>query len=137
MKKVFLIVTSFLSVVYGQPPKDYFNSLNKIISDEKDSYSALNSLESASVASQNFDIKYYRCNWKVDPGLRYITGEVTSFYKITSAGNSIVYDLTDSLHVDSVKQRNTSLSFAQSDNGLIITFPASVAAGTFDSLTIY
>lgn len=137
MKKFFLIVINFLSVAYGQQPQNYFNSLNKIISDEKSAYSGLTTSGNTSVASQNFDIKYYRCNWTVDPAVRYLTGEITSYYKITSAGNSITFDLTDSLSVDSVKQRNIALSFEHTGNALKINFPAAVSMGEFDSVSIY
>ena len=38
-------------------------------------------------ASGNFNVNYYRCEWNVDPSIRYIAGKVTSYFKITSAAN--------------------------------------------------
>lgn len=88
-------------------------------------------------ASNNFDVNYYRCEWEVNPAIRFITGKVTSYYKMTATGNSISFDLMNTLTVDSIKQRNTSLAFTQTSNLLQINFPASVNTGTLDSVSIY
>jgi hypothetical protein len=48
-----------------------------------------------SLASGNFDVHYYRCEWKVDPAVRYINGIVTSTFTILSSSNSITFDLTE------------------------------------------
>ncbi len=34
------------------------------------------------VASDNFDVNFYRCEWEVDPSIRFIKGEVTSYFTI-------------------------------------------------------
>lgn len=94
-------------------------------------------LKGKTAASENFNVAYYRCEWKTDPAVRFISGNVASYFLMTSASDHIVYDLSDSLHVDSVKQRNNSLSFSQSNNTLQINFGVSIAAGTFDSVSVY
>jgi hypothetical protein len=91
---------------------------------------------SLSAASNNFDVKYYRCEWEVDPAIRYIKGTVTTHFVMSSAGNVISLDLSDLLTVSSVKQRGSSLSYTRSDNTLTITFPAPVVAGVKDSISI-
>ncbi len=88
-------------------------------------------------AQSNIDAKYYRCEWEVDPAVRYIKGNVTIYYNILETGTSISFDLMSPLVVDSVKQRNTLLSISHSNNVLQISFPASVNAGKFDSVSIY
>ena len=97
----------------------------------------LNTTSGASNASENFNVHYYKCEWNVDPAVRYISGRVTSYYKITTAANSISFDLADSLITDSVKQKNTFLSFIHTNNTLEIDFSNSVASGTEDSVCIY
>ena len=68
-------------------------------------------------ASNNFDVKYYRCEWEVDPAVRFIKGKVTAYFTITAAANSISFDLVSSLITDSVKRRNSKLNYQHSVHG--------------------
>jgi aminopeptidase N len=88
-------------------------------------------------ASGNLDVKYYRCEWEVDPAVRYIKGKVTIYYKIVESANSISLDLMNSLSVDSIRQRNSPLPYQHTANVITISFPASQQAGLFDSVSIY
>ncbi len=87
-------------------------------------------------ASNNFDVKYYRCEWEIDPAIRYIKGKVTVYYKMAEAGNSITLDLLNVLNVTSVTQHASTLTYTQTSNTLIVNFPASVNAGVTDSVSI-
>ncbi|MDQ2863695.1 MAG: hypothetical protein M3R50_08650, partial [Bacteroidota bacterium] len=137
MRRILLFIISFVSSAYAQNANNYLTDLSEIIFDEQNAFAGLSDANNASNASQNFNISYYRCEWKVDPAIRYISGEVTSYYKITSNANLIVFDLTNSLIADSVKQRNISLPFEHTDNILQIIFPVLVTSGTFDSVSVY
>ena len=97
----------------------------------------LGSMETLSMASGNFDVKYYRCEWEVDPAIRYIKGKVTVYYIITSATDNISLDLMSPLVCDSVKQHNLLLTKAQANNTLSINFPITVSTGTLDSVSIF
>lgn len=89
-------------------------------------------------ASNNFKVSYYRCEWKIDPAKYYIEGNVTPYFVITSSTNSITFDLTTQLHVDSILMRGTKLFFSQvADETLNIQLPSTYASGTKDSLTIF
>jgi len=88
-------------------------------------------------ASDNFDVKYYRLEWQIDPAVRYINGKVTMYYKMTTASSSITMDLMSVLHADSVKQHGVMLTTSQPSNTLVINFPGSVNAGILDSVTIW
>ena len=79
---------------------------------ERLQYQRLMGNQQISMASANFDVKYYRCEWEVDPAVRAITGKVTVYYLIISSTNSISLDLTSFLITDSVKQKN-NLLFAE------------------------
>jgi aminopeptidase N len=137
MRKILLFITGLVSYAYDQNANHYFKDLNKIIFDERNAYLSLTTTKDASNASKNFNISYYRCEWNVDPAVRYISGNVTSYYKITSAANSISFDLADSLIADSVKQKNISLPFEHADNTLQINFLNSIPSGTVDSVSVY
>ena len=137
MKTTFVFIISFLSTVYAQPSKDYLNSQNKIIAEEKEAFASVTNTQNASRASENFKVSYYRCEWQVDPAVHYVRGNVTSYFKITSATDNISFDLTDSLIVDSVIQNNSQLSFVHSNNTLTINFGIVKTAGVLDSASIY
>ena len=88
-------------------------------------------------APTNFDVKYYRCEWEVDPAVRYIKGKVTLYYIMSGSGSGITLDLMAPLVADSVTQRNVQLSKQQANNTLQVNFPSNVNAGVFDSVSIY
>lgn len=96
-----------------------------------------NMLESITSASNNYDVKYYRCEWEVNPAVRYITGKVTVFFVITSPTNNIQIDLATTLTVDSVKQRNALLVTQHTNNTLSFNFPATINTGVLDSVSIF
>ncbi len=136
MKTCILFILSFFSIAYGQKSNDYYKSVDNIALAEGNAYSRL-SLENATSASDNFDIKYYRCKWTVDPSLRYISGSVTSYFIITNATDNISFDLIDDLTVDSINQRNSMLSFTHANNTVNINFGSTKNAGLLDSVTIF
>ncbi len=131
----FLLLTSVNS--FAQPPTDYCKDVQNIVLMERLSHEQLSNNQKTSFASNNFDVKYYRCEWEVDPVIRYITGKVTVYYTILSSTSSISFDLVNELNVDSVKQHNSILAGQHSSNTLQINFPSSVKAGTFDSVSIF
>ena len=104
---------------------------------ERLGHDRLNNTTNSTLAADNFDVKYYRCEWEVDPAAYYITGKVTVYFVPSVSANSISFDLMSSLTVDSIKQRNTILTKLQSNNVLLINFPVSVNAGILDSVSIY
>ena len=89
------------------------------------------------LASNNYNVHYYKCEWTVNPAKNHITGKVTPHFIVTAATNSLVFDLSHALKVDSVYMRGTKLMFSQSTNEtLVIQLPKIYAAGAKDSLTI-
>jgi aminopeptidase N len=96
-----------------------------------------NGVQGLSGASSNFNVHYYRCEWEVDPAIRYINGKVTVYFTMTAAGAAVVMDLMSSLTVDSVKQRNNLLSKQQLNNLLTINFSATMNAGSIDSFSVF
>lgn len=90
------------------------------------------------MASANFDINFYRCEWEIDPTIRFIKGKVTSYFTITSPAGNIVFDLSDTLNVDSITYHGSQLIFQKIDSdGLQIQFPSILNTGQKDSVSIY
>lgn len=94
-------------------------------------------LDNITSASNNYDVKYYRCEWEVNPAVRFITGKVTLYFIVTAATNNIQLDLMNALTVDSVKQRNQVLTKQHSSNTLSVDFPAVINAGVLDSIAVF
>ena len=85
----------------------------------------------------NYDLKYHRLEWKVDPTQDKIEGSVTSYFVAGEDLNSIVFDLAGNMIVSRVTQRGNDLNFLQNSNDeLIINLPISQSKGVLDSLTV-
>ncbi|MCF0048845.1 T9SS type A sorting domain-containing protein [Dyadobacter sp. LJ53] len=87
-------------------------------------------------ASQNFDVIYYRCEWEVDPAVRYIKGTITTHFVKTDAGNSITLDLADEHTINAVTRNNVPLTFTHSNGAVTISFPSPIISGSTDSVSI-
>lgn len=140
MKALFMVFISLVSSVKAQ--QNALENVKAIALQEQRRHERLNGSNtngpaSLTGASGNYDVKYYRCEWEVDPAIRFITGKVTVYYSISAATNFISFDLMSQLTVDSVKQRNTLLSKSHAANILQVNFSSTVNAGTFDSLSIF
>lgn len=94
--------------------------------------------KTVSLASNNYEIFFSRCFWKVNPSVRYIDGLVTHHFKILNATNSISFDLTTQLTVDSVLYHQQKINFSQQSNQtLSINFSAVINQNQKDSVSIY
>ena len=131
---ILLLLAGFSAVAQT---RDEFKSTASIASMERDAHQQLVYGKGATAASNNFDVKYYRCEWEADPAIRYINGKITVYFVVTVPAVSITLDLMAPLVTDSVKQRLASLSFNQPTDALEIDFPSAVNAGTLDSVSIY
>ena len=116
---------------------DYCKKVEEIAAMERDGHQRIAGVNRGSLASDNFDVRYYRCEWEVDPAVRYIKGKVTVYFYVSSAASSIVLDLMSPLVTDSVKQHGVLIPFSQPTNSLQINFGTPVSAGSIDSVSIY
>jgi aminopeptidase N len=138
MRNIFLLICFFCSyTIKAQAPLNYLEKVQQIATMERDAHGRLFTTQGESLSSNNFDVKYYRCNWELDPAIRYIKGSVTVYYSLSSASSNITLDLMSTLLVDSVKQRNTLLTYTQPTNTLVIQFGNTVSTGILDSISIY
>lgn len=88
---------------------------------------------------ENYDLKYHRFFWEIDPSVIYIQGSVTSFFETTENNvSAISFQLTDNMTVDSVvfEGEQVSHSFISSSE-LSIDLSTSLMQGEMDSITVY
>ena len=137
MRYIFTLILLICLKAPAQSPDNLCKSVEEIARMERMGHDRLNNTANRTLASDNFDVKYYRCEWEVDPAAYYITGKVTVYFVTSTAATSISFDLMNSLVTDSVKQRNTLLTKLQSNNVLTVNFPVAVNAGVLDSVSIY
>lgn len=92
----------------------------------------------SSRALNNYDLKYHRLDWKVNPMMNYIEGNVTSYFVPSASITQIEFDMSGVLSLDSVFYHGAMVPASQMPNHLVqVDFPASIAGGTVDSVTIY
>ena len=138
--KTFLLI--FLILVgnscFSQAAEIQCKQLNNIALSEAIQHSRIaNIAVAATSSSSNYDVKYYRCEWNVDPAVRYISGHVTVYFSPLTPTNSISLDLMDELEVDSVFHRANELVSSHTGNVLQINFPGELPKGVLDSVSIY
>ena len=86
----------------------------------------------------SYDLVYQRMEWKVDPGIKYIAGVVTSYYiSQVEELSEINFDLNSEMTVDSIKQLNTQLNYTLKDNKLTIQLSNSLKINELDSVKVY
>ena len=134
--RIWILLMLFSQNTLAQIPDD-FKQTSTIAAMEQAAHIRLNSREQATAASANVDINYYRCEWEVDPAIRYISGNVTAYFQVTENTGTVTLDLMSVLVTDSVKQRGNHLTFIQSANTLEISFSSQMLAGIKDSISIY
>ena len=137
MKALFITCLLIFSKVIAQTPNDYVEKVMGIADMERSAHERLMNADNVTGASGNFDVKYYRCEWEVDPAKRFIKGKVTVYFTILSSASSISLDMMSVLVTDSVKQRNALLNYQQANNILQINFSSSISEGKLDSVTIF
>jgi aminopeptidase N len=94
--------------------------------------------DSFTVASDNFDVHHYRCEWQVDPSVRFINGKVTVAFTIKSPSDKIILDLATQLSVDSIIYHGAGIGFQRVlKDGLQIQLPSVLPTNQKDSVSIY
>lgn len=137
-KTAFITVVFFLSyaVVWSQVQKN--DSWDQLIESERKAYEH-KQRPALSAAQNNYDIIYTRCNWAIDPTVTYIAGDITTYFKPTTAlFSTIEFDLSSALKVDSVLYHGFKVSFTHNSKHLVtINLPIIVPVGISDSITVF
>jgi aminopeptidase N len=125
----------FLLVKAQQAPTN--EQFLKLVESEKQAHVSITTPTPLTTIS-DYDVIYHRCEWQVDPAVRSITGKVTTYFKpLTTNFDSIKFNLTDSLTVDSVKYHNSPLLISHSGNIINALLPSVIPMNTLDSVSIY
>ncbi len=139
MRIIFLCLMLISLDLSAQLPVDYCKQVNEIALFEQMAHQRLagGNTSNTTASSNNYDVKYYRCEWEVNPAVRYINGRVTVYFTVTSTTNNIQIDLMNPLVVDSVKQHNILLTKQHISNVLTVNFISTINTGVLDSITIF
>ncbi len=88
--------------------------------------------------TNNYDLKYHRLEWTVDPRVYYIKGKITSYFVPTKANfNEINFELSNALTVSNVKYHGQNVNFSLlQDDRLQISLPAVLAMNKLDSISV-
>src|SRR4051812_666864 len=131
MKWLFVFTANFLVLAATA-------QVGEMATAEKDRFNLYRTYDQLSVSSNNFDINYYRCEWTIDPAIRFIAGTVTSYFTITNTTNNIVFDLNKTLTVDSVLYHGNKIGFLQNNNNsLQVNLPLTLNGNQKDSVSIF
>lgn len=88
--------------------------------------------------STGFHVNWYGIHIKADPAKRYLEANVSSVITLNEESNTVVWDFTHVLKVDSILQGKKKLSFAQnSNNTLVVELPRKAMAGDRVKMDIY
>jgi len=111
--------------------------LESIIKKESNAYQA-KSLFKKSLLTESYEVVYQRLELDINMDRRWVIGKVTTWFKPQKpAFNLIQFDCEDYLKIDSVTYKRKTVVFSHSNKLITIQLPASIGAGTLDSLTVH
>jgi hypothetical protein len=117
--------------LYAQP-----HQLEQIVNLEKGFFKK-NQKESRAVLPNNYDLKYCRANWQVDPAVKFITGNIYYLFYHTDSLNEFQLEFSDSLVADSVLMHGVALNFLHSNNILSVDLGQYLLGDQLDSLSVF
>ncbi len=127
---VFLLSIFYLNVLAQQ------SEFNQLIEAEQKAKAKFFTNKTSSVPD-NYDLKYHRFNWYIDPALPQIYGSVYTVFEVkTPTLSQIQFDLTSALTAMDVYYHGSLLSFSHFNDVISITLPATLTQGTIDSVEI-
>lgn len=136
MKRFYIIVILCLTIgsVFGQ---SHNIDRKGLIESERKSASRSALDVNVNPNTLNYDLTYVRLDLDLDPAQQFVSGTVTSHFKMLSNSGTIYFDLANNLPVSTVKYHGQNVTFQQlSSDEIKINFPAALAAQTIDSLSV-
>jgi aminopeptidase N len=136
-KNVLWIFALFALKSVAQTPVDNRFMLQEIADGEKHAHAGLENFTPTG-AGANYDVKYHRFYWEVNPAIRYIKGSVTTYFKALENMDKMTFDMDNALQIDSIKFHNNLVSYTQSPNKILeINLPSQIINGNLDSIMVY
>lgn len=139
MRFLFLFIFHFIlnNLLWSQDqPSNPCKDLSNIIETEL-KFNQIKIHQRTNRNTSNYDIRYQRLEWQVDPAIRYIKGIITTYF-VPSTENfeSINFDLRDNMQINEVLFHGKSLSWQQENDNLQIDLQEALAMGILDSISI-
>ena len=128
---VFLYIVVFTFKLFAQP-----QDMHQIAHLEKD-YFSQSIKQSRAVLPNNYDLKYCRAQWLIEPSVKYISGNIFYLFYHNDSLNEFQLELSDSLVTDSVFMQGAMLNYTHNGNILTVDFNQYLPASQLDSLTVY
>ena len=128
---VFLYIVVFTFKLFAQP-----QDMRQIAHLEKD-YFSQSIKQSRAVLPNNYDLKYCRAQWLIEPSVKYISGNIFYLFYHNDSLNEFQLELSDSLVTDSVFMQGAMLNYTHNGNILTVDFNQYLPASQLDSLTVY
>jgi aminopeptidase N len=128
---VFLYIVVFTFKLFAQP-----QDMRQIAHLEKD-YFSQSIKQSRAVLPNNYDLKYCRAEWLIEPSVKYISGNIFYLFYHNDSLNEFQLELSDSLVIDSVFMQGAMLNYTHNGNILTVDFNQYLPASQLDSLTVY
>lgn len=133
---ILIILFYSSSLLYSQENRSHQGILN-FPNIEKQAFNSPSKLQQA-IPNNNYDLKYHRFYWVIDPAKRYISGSVTSYFVAAwGSMNSIQFMLNDTLSADSAIFKGKTTAIDHTGNIITIPLNPAVIFGTLDSVTIF
>jgi aminopeptidase N len=85
----------------------------------------------------NYDQKYLRLEFEVNPSVKYIKGVITFYFEITDNTSTMSFDMGTGINTDSVIYKGNKLQNSKNNDILTVRFPNELSKGIYDSLSIY
>lgn len=96
----------------------------------------LSDLTGQLVNTNNYDVKYYRCQWEINPSTQTFSGTTTTYFKPLQPINSIEFSTSFFLNIDSIHFRNKTAPFNIPTTN-ILRIQLNETISQIDSLTIW
>jgi hypothetical protein len=128
---IFLYIVVFTFKLFAQP-----QDMHQIAHLEKD-YFSQSIKQARAILPNNYDLKYCRAQWLIEPSVKYISGNVFYLFYHNDSLNEFQLELSDSLVTDSVFMQGAMLNYTHNGNILTVDFNQYLPASQLDSLTVY
>ena len=110
---------------------------NDLVNSERKAHRRFLNVQALTTGS-NYDLKYHRLSWNVDPVSASIAGSVTSYFLVTGQPFSAIhFDLASVMSVDSVFYHNSAITFTHLNSDVSCQLPANINNGILDSITVH
>ena len=133
---VFFLIGFMTVPLIGQvdSEREYFNQM---IENERTNAENIINFRTTELTT-DYDIKYHRFDWNIDPAVLEISGSVTTTFEVTGENFQYIhFELTENMEVDYVDYHGAHLPFTRLENDILsIELPQILPIGTTETITV-